>query len=763
MANLPHKMPRKALFVHSICLLSLISIIEGADPTFSYVNCPNTTITRAPENLLANINILPSLFSPDSKVSDGFYKFTIGGSLPDVAFNSSNSTVSNGLIASGNSTVPNAIYGLALCRGDLSDGMCQDCVVYAARDVVQHCPGSIRVAIWYDECMLRYSNAPISPAQERREWVILTDALNVTNVTRFSEVLGEISYFFLSSILLIKYWLFRDCSGYMSPEYAIHGQFSTLFDVFSFGVLILEIITGMKNNGLCQSDIAPDLLSYAWKCWNGGAPLHLMDPMQKDPYSKDEVIKCIHIALLCVQDDPCARPSMATVVAMLDGYFATLSLPQQPAFHGWSRTAYRGFRVVSLYWLHKGCESLSPTFKATPTYSAILCPNITTYSPNSTYKTNLNALFSFLSSNSTVSNGFYNFTAGSGNPDVAYGLFLCRGDVSAAVCRDCVDYAAGDVVKLCPRSKWATIWYDECMLRYSDTSIISTMDITLSVMLPGGENVTEQSGRFNESLREFMGELATRDSLKTQLGDKKFATGEVKLTANQTLYGLLQCTPDITSADCGRCITVAVSNLPYCCYGKQGGRVLYTSCNSLLLLSDFIERTHGVDCSGYISPEYAMHGQFSVKSDVFSFGVVLLEIISGKKTSSFYNPDYVENLLSYAWKLWKDGTPLDLMDPALEGSYSRNEVNRCIHIGLLCAQPNPDTRPSMAKVVRMLNSYSTMSLPQQPAFFAQSRTTSSTLQGLEPDRPIDKPMTLPVNEESIAELDHRYHEKLRPI
>ncbi|KAG5516586.1 hypothetical protein RHGRI_037340 [Rhododendron griersonianum] len=76
----------------------------------------------------------------------------------------------------------------------------------------------------------------------------------------------------------------------------------------------------------------------AWKFWNDGAPLHLMDPMQKGPYSKDEVIKCIHIALLCVQDDPRARPSMATVVAMLDGYFSTLSLPQQPAFHGWSRT-----------------------------------------------------------------------------------------------------------------------------------------------------------------------------------------------------------------------------------------------------------------------------------------------------------------------------------------------------------------------------------------------------------------------------------------
>ncbi|KAF7120976.1 hypothetical protein RHSIM_Rhsim13G0161800 [Rhododendron simsii] len=381
--------------------------------------------------------------------------------------------------------------------------------------------------------------------------------------------------------------------------------------------------------------------------------------------------------------------------------------------------------------------SLSPTSKATPTYSAILCPNSSTYSPISAYDTNLNYLLIALSN--ADPDGFFNYTAGKGLPDPSYGLFLCRGDLSSAACDDCVTAASTEVLRRCPQSKSASIWYDECMLRYSDTYIFSAVDMTHNVMLPGAENVTEQPGQFTESLRELMGELSTRASLKNQPGDKKFATGEVKLTANQTLYGLLQCTPDITSADCSRCLTAAVSNLPNCCEGKQGGRVLYTSCN----------------VSGYISPEYAMHGQFSVKSDVFSFGVVLLEIISGKKTNSFYNPDCVENLLSYAWKLWKDGTPLDLMDPALEGSYSINEVNRCIHIGLLCAQPNPDARPSMTKVVRMLNSYSTMSLPQQPAFFARSRTTSSTLQGLEPDRPIDKPMTLPVNEESIAELDHR--------
>ena len=53
------------------------------------------------------------------------------------------------------------------------------------------------------------------------------------------------------------------------------------------------------------------------------------------------------------------------------------------------------------------------------------------------------------------------------------------------------------------------------------------------------------------------------------------------------------------------------------------------------------------NCSGYMSPEYAMHGQFSAKSDVFSFGVIMLEIISGQKINSFRNGENIEDLLSY--------------------------------------------------------------------------------------------------------------------
>ncbi|KAJ1409174.1 Serine-threonine/tyrosine-protein kinase, catalytic domain [Sesbania bispinosa] len=129
---------------------------------------------------------------------------------------------------------------------------------------------------------------------------------------------------------------------------------------------------------------------------------------------------------------------------------------------------------------------------------------------------------------------------------------------------------------------------------------------------------------------------------------------------------------------------------------------------------------------GYMSPEYATRGQYSVKSDVFSFGVLVLEIVSGKKNANFHQSNHTGDLLSYAWKNWTEQTPLELLDPTLRGSYSRNEVIRCIHIGLLCVQENPSYRPSMATIALMLNSYSvTLSLPRQPASFLHGRTPNS--------------------------------------
>ncbi|XP_052301565.1 cysteine-rich receptor-like protein kinase 44 isoform X36 [Populus trichocarpa] len=144
-----------------------------------------------------------------------------------------------------------------------------------------------------------------------------------------------------------------------------------------------------------------------------------------------------------------------------------------------------------------------------------------------------------------------------------------------------------------------------------------------------------------------------------------------------------------------------------------------------------VDQTQGntsriVGTYGYMAPEYAMQGHFSVKSDVFSFGVLVLEIVTGKK-NSFRNGNDIEHLLSHAWRNWREGTAQDMIDPVLS-SGSATEMLRCIHIGLLCVQENVAERPTMASVVLMLSSSSlTLQIPSQPAFFMNSSTYQSDL------------------------------------
>ncbi|KAL1289339.1 hypothetical protein AAHE18_20G050500 [Arachis hypogaea] len=120
---------------------------------------------------------------------------------------------------------------------------------------------------------------------------------------------------------------------------------------------------------------------------------------------------------------------------------------------------------------------------------------------------------------------------------------------------------------------------------------------------------------------------------------------------------------------------------------------------------------------GYMSPEYAMEGLFSEKSDVFSFGVLLLEIVSRRKNTKFYEDAESLSLLGFAWKLWNADNIPPLIDQEILNSICNEDIKRCIHIGLLCVQELARDRPTMTAVVSMLNS-ETVNLPspKQPAF-----------------------------------------------
>ncbi|KAL1563656.1 G-type lectin S-receptor-like serine/threonine-protein kinase isoform X2 [Salvia divinorum] len=129
---------------------------------------------------------------------------------------------------------------------------------------------------------------------------------------------------------------------------------------------------------------------------------------------------------------------------------------------------------------------------------------------------------------------------------------------------------------------------------------------------------------------------------------------------------------------------------------------------------------------GYMAPEYAMDGKFSVKSDIFSLGVVLLEIISGKRNRGYANSGHYLNLLGHAWLLWNEKRIMELMDECLNDTFKESEVKRCMQVGLLCVQKFADDRPFMSSVVSMLGSDgAVLPEPKEPGFFMERSCSTS--------------------------------------
>ncbi|MED6206867.1 hypothetical protein PIB30_030637 [Stylosanthes scabra] len=117
----------------------------------------------------------------------------------------------------------------------------------------------------------------------------------------------------------------------MAPEYAIRGLYFIKFDVFNFGILIMKIILGTKNRALCHANQTLNLIGYAWKLWKEEKALELIDPSIKESCVISEAMRCIHVSLLCVQQYPEDRPTMASVLLMLASEMDLVE-PNEPVF-----------------------------------------------------------------------------------------------------------------------------------------------------------------------------------------------------------------------------------------------------------------------------------------------------------------------------------------------------------------------------------------------------------------------------------------------
>ncbi|KAK7357536.1 hypothetical protein VNO80_16825 [Phaseolus coccineus] len=567
------------------------------------------------------------------------------------------------------------------------------------------------------------------------------------------------------------------------------------------------------------------------------------------------------------------------------------------------------------------------------------------FTPNTTFQSHLTTLFSSLSSKASNNVQFFNNTVTGTNPsDTVYGLFMCRGDIPSDLCNHCVGNATQRLSTHtdCSLSIEAVVYYDECIVRYSNLSFFGTADMEISsgYVLASPINMTNQES-FKRLVYVSLNETAD-EAVSSASGGEKFATKETDIDIFQKLYCLVQCTPDLSPRVCRSCLNSLInSDLPRCCAGRQGGRVLYPNCvirfeiypfyrslgsaptptpppklgekksttsrtiilvvvpivglatlsafcyyllrrrarrrlknllrenfgeessileglqfdlatiklatdnfsneseigkggfgevykgilsdgrhiavkrlsidskqgnqqqklswherykiiggtalgilylheysrvkvihrdlkpSNILLdenmnpkISDFgLARIFDVDQNraetdrivgtyGYMSPEYAMLGQFSEKSDVFSFGIIVLEIITSKKNArSYESHNMEEGLMTYVWRHWKNETPMSILDPNMKEKYYETEVIRCIQIGLLCVQENPNIRPTMATVVSYLNNHSLeLPSPQEPAFFLHGVDKRAMQQGSSSTISANSSMPFSVNE-----------------
>ncbi|KAF8037775.1 hypothetical protein BT93_B0577 [Corymbia citriodora subsp. variegata] len=128
-----------------------------------------------------------------------------------------------------------------------------------------------------------------------------------------------------------------------------------------------------------------------------------------------------------------------------------------------------------------------------------------------------------------------------------------------------------------------------------------------------------------------------------------------------------------------------------------------------------------------MSPEYTMQGLYSIKFDVFSFGVILLEIVCGRRNIDFDNDSTSLSLIAHVWNLWKEVKSLDIIDSFMAQPYNSRQVSRSIQIGLLCVQECAADRPTMMDIVLMLGNDVALASPNKPAFILNGSSNISDL------------------------------------
>ncbi|XP_056171986.1 cysteine-rich receptor-like protein kinase 18 isoform X1 [Syzygium oleosum] len=234
--------------------------------------------------------------------------------------------------------------------------------------------------------------------------------------------------------------------------------------------------------------------------------------------------------------------------------------------------------------------SLTVLIRTFPSHAQI-CYNTTgNFTSNSPYAKNRDAVLGSLASNVAAHDGFYATSTGE-NPNTIYAITFCRGDSSADICESCVSSAVQELVVKCPNQKAAFSWGigdPPCFIRYSDTPIYGILQTSPTYKMA---NVASHIAMNQDQFDAVWGNLTKRLASKSADGSSrlKYVMGQADLPDNETIYSLLQCSPDLLPNDCGSCLNEAIDDYYKCCHGWQGGYVYKPSCMFRWELHKFFE------------------------------------------------------------------------------------------------------------------------------------------------------------------------------
>ncbi|MBA0855518.1 hypothetical protein Goshw_014977 [Gossypium schwendimanii] len=675
-------MPSFNLISSVLLFFYIFDLAAEANPSFLYKFCYDKDTTFTTNSTYGtNLNLLLSSLTSNANPIDGFYNTTVGQQPPD------------------------RIYGLFLCRGDVTPDVCRDCVAAAARNATSLCPVEKNSVIWYDKCMLRYSNESIFSTMETRPGGTVWDNDTFTEEEDFVDIVAS----------LVKDVASEAADAPMGAK--------------KFATKEANLSGSQKLYSLAQC--TPDISDVACNLCLESAITEFSDCCRQ----KEKATRASSLL-----------PSCNVQYGLTPFYNKTAGevsrskpspLPPRDSGKGKSSSQTIIYIIVPTV----GFLVLLSTFcYCILRRKARMKPYLLKDQKDKSKARTMNSLQYDMSTIEAATDNFSDANMiGVGGFGSVYKGTLANGQ-EIAVKRLSRSSKQGAeefknevalVAKLQHRNLVRLLGFcverEERMLIYEFVP-----NKSLDCFLFGLPLFNLKLSPKDTYMLWIKLLLMDIDTEKQKQLDWPTRLKIVKGTARGLLYLHTDSRLKIVHRDL-----------------KPSNILLDEDMNPKI--SDFgmariVEENHNIEytkkivgtyqhkhtnkyphLSGYIAPEYALHGIFSFKSDVYSYGVLTLEIVGGKTNTSFYNPESAENLLSYAWRYWTERRPLEIMDPTLKDSYVSDEVIRCIQIGLLCVQQNPKSRPTMARIVPMLSSSAiTLPAPQQPAFFFGTKTRGST-------------------------------------